>query len=265
MANYQAVSRERHAMQRWQPSSGYRFAAQEAVVPLVAGELSKAMMSLPIAFIEQSGGYVPAAVLSLIPGKDLFVAESGSWAGDYIPSALRSFPFRLGNTSDGQQVLCIDEDSGLISDGPEGEPFFNEDGTPVQAILDIINFLNQVEQNHQHTVTACLVLHKYHLIRPWLINLKSDTGEQAINGLFQIDEAALNQLSAEALLEVRNAGALPIAYAQLFSMQHLPLLGQMIEAHGVAVAQSLQQLATNDEGGLAFLKNSDTIGFVSLL
>lgn len=265
MPNFQLVSRASYATKRWQRQTGYAHAAKEMVVPLVVAELPKAMLSLPIAFIEQTGAYVPAAVLSLLPCKDLFVAESGSWAGEYIPATFRSYPFRLANTEDGQQVLCIDEDSGLISDGPNGEAFFNEDGTPAQAVLDILNFLNQVEQSRKRTAAACAVLQKHNLIRPWLINLKTDTGEQAINGLFQIDEATLNQLPADALLDVRNAGALPIAYAQLFSMQHLPLLGQMIEAHSKAAEHSLQQVAPNRELDLEFLIKSNTIGFASLL
>jgi len=267
MSNYQPISRERHARQRWQRHSGYSFAAQEAVIPLVAAELSKATMSLPIAFIVQGHSYVPAAVLSLLPGKDLFVAESGSWAGDYIPSAFRSYPFRLANTEDGQQVLCIDEDSGLITEGPEGEAFFNDDNTPAQAVLDILNFLKQVEQSRQRTTIACAALQKHNLIRPWSITLKTESGEQAINGLFQLDEAALNELSAEALLEIRNTGALPVAYCQMLSMQHLPLLGQMIEAHNKAASHaqsSLQQLAPNGELDLEFLNKSGTISFAGL-
>lgn len=267
MPNYQAISRERHANQRWQRHAGYAHAAQEAVAPLVMAEMPKAMLTLPLAFTEASGTYSLVAVLSLLPGKDLFVAESGSWAGDYIPATFRSYPFRLANTEDGQQVLCIDEDSGLITDGPHGEAFFNQDGTPAQAILDILNFLNQVEQSRKRTAAACAVLQKHHLIRPWLINLKTDSGEQAINGLFQIDEAALNQLSAEALLEVRNAGALPIAYCQMLSMQHLPLLGQMIEAHSKAATQAqtaLQQLAPNGELDIEFLNKGGTFNFAGM-
>ena len=264
MPNYQPVSRERHADQRWLRPVGYAHAQQEAVVPLVVAELPKAMMSLPIAFIEQAGAYTPVAVLSLLPGKDLFVAESGSWAGDYIPAAFRSYPFRMAATADGKGVLCIDEDSSLITDDPAGQPFFNPDGTIAQAMLDILNFLNQIEQSRTRTAIACAVLQKHQLICPWLINLKTDTGEQAINGLFQINEAALNQLPVDALLEVRNAGALHIAYCQLLSMQHLVLLGKMIEAHGKAATQAqsaLQQLAPNGELDIEFLNKGGTFNF----
>ena len=264
MPNFQAITRERHASQRWQRASNYRFAAQDAVVPLVAAELPKAVISQPIAFIEQAEGFVPAAVLSLMPGKDLYVAKSGCWTGDYIPAAFRSYPFRLANTDDGQQVLCIDEDSGLVSNSPGGEPFFNEDGQPAQTVLDILNFLTLVERSRVVTAAACAALQKHALIRPWAITLKTETGEQKIAGLFQIDEAALNQLSAEALHEVSQAGALPMAYCQLLSMQHLPLLGQLIDAHAKAEktqAQSLEYLAPGGELDLEFFNKGGTFNF----
>ena len=268
MQNYQAISRERHAIQRWQRSTGYAFAAMEAVVPLVAAELPKAMLSLPIAFTGQGEGFVPVAVLSLIPGKGLYVAKNGGWTGDYIPSAFRSYPFRLLKSADGQQVLCIDEESGLITNSPEGERFFNEDGQPAQAVLDILNFLTQIEQSRVATATASTALQKHALIRPWPITLKTETGEQQIAGLFQIDETALNQLSAEAMLEVRDAGALPMAYCQLLSMQHLPFLGQLIDAHTraeQAQAQSLEHLAPNGELNLEFFNKAGTISFAGLV
>ena len=266
MPNFQAISRERHATLRWKRYSNYTFAAADSVAPLVAAELPRAVMSLPIAFIEQGGTFVPAAVLGLQPGNNVFVAPDWHWVGQYIPAAFRSYPFRLAKTEDGQLVLCIDEDSGLVSEGSAGESFFDENGEPAQAIVDILGFLTQIETSRAVTAAACAILQKHALIRPWTITLKTDTGEQQIAGLFQIDEAALNQLPGEALLEVRQAGALPIAYCQLLSMQHLPLLGQLTEAQNKASAQALafQQLAPNGELELEFFNQGGTINFSGL-
>ena len=266
MPNFQAITRERHCQQRWKRYTNYRFAAADSVVPLVATELPRAVTSLPIAFIEQDEGYVPVAVLGLQPGNNLFVAPDWRWIGHYIPAAVRSYPFRLAQTEDGQQVLCIDEDSGLVSESTVGEFFFADDGQPAQSTLDILNFLTQIEQSRAITSGACAVLQKHALICPWPISLKTSNGDQQIAGLFQIDEDALNQLSQEELLEVRNAGALPIAYCQLLSKQHLPVLGQLIEAQTKASAQALsfQQLAPNGELDLEFFNKGGTIDFSGL-
>lgn len=234
MPNYQAISLDRHAGKRWQRQSDYTLAASEAVVALTVAELSTAVMSLPIAFVEREGAFVPVAVLGVQSGKNLFVTGDGRWAGSYIPAAFRSYPFRLAQIESGQQVLCIDEDSGLISDGPDGEPFFNEDGQPAQSTLDILGFVNQIEQNRALTTTACAALQRHHLFRPWVITLHTENGEKQITGLFQINQELLNGLSDEGLLELRRAGALPVAYCQMLSMQHLPMLERLTEVHARA-------------------------------
>lgn len=262
MPNYQPITLESHGKKRWQRYSAYAFAANETVIPLTTVELPKAIMSLPIAFIEQAGSFTPVAVLGLQTGNNVFVAPNGSWTGQYyIPAAFRSFPFCLANTLDGQQVMCIDEDSGLLTDGPSGEAFFAEEGQPSQAILDVLNFLKQIGQSRLSTVTACAALQKHALLRPWPITVKTEAGEKQIAGLFQIDEAALNLLASDALLELRQAGALSLAYCQLLSMQHLPVLGQLAEAK----AKVAQDRELNAALNLEFFSNNGTINFGVLI
>lgn len=262
MPNYQAISRERHGAKRWLRYSGYAFAMRDAIMPLALAELAKAALSLPIAFIVQDDGYVPAAVMSLQPEKNLFVAADGRWIHAHIPAAIRGYPFRLAHASNGRQVLCIDEDSGLLSDGVEGEAFFDAAGNPAQALRDIMDFLAQTEQSWHAAARACAILNKYQLIQPWPIVHQTESGERKIDGLFRIDESALNQLTADALFEVRNTGGLHIAYCQLLSMQHLPALGELAAAVAKAEAQAAAQVVTGSgELNLELFKKHDSISF----
>lgn len=267
MSNYHAISRERYGQQRWQRQLSYTFAAADAVAALTAVELPKAVMSLPVGFIQQGEGFIPAAVLSLQPGVNLFVAPDWRWIGNYIPAVFRAYPFRLMHAEDGKQVLCINEDSGLVTDGPLGEPFFAEDGQPDQSILEILAFLKQVEESRVGTVTACAVLQKHHLIQPWPVSCKTESGEKPVSGLFQIDEAALNKLPGEALQELTQTGALMVAYCQLLSMQHLPTLSQLAEAHAQAAAKArdTQNLAASGLSDLSFFSKNGTISFAGLI
>lgn len=258
MPDIHAVSRERHASKRWQRYSSYSFAATDAVAPLVIPELAKACMSLPLGFIAADEGYIPVAIQGLTPGTNLWVAPNGQWLGGYVPAVYRSYPFRLANTDDGKQVLCILENSGLLSD-TEGEAFFDDSGEPTQAVKDVLNFLTQVAGKQQATQRACAALQKHNLIKPWPIQLNTDAGSQTIEGLHTVDEAALNQLPAEALLELRDAGALPMAYCQALSTQHLQKLGQLLQHQAAQDTAALQ-----DPGGeldLEFLSDTDTIRF----
>jgi hypothetical protein len=258
MAKLQPVSRELHSGKRWQRYSSYGFAAGDAVAALVMQELPKACMTLPVGFVAAGEGYMPVAVQGLQAGKNLLVNGDGRWLAEYVPAVYRGYPFTLANTEDGQQVLCFIEDSGLLSD-TDGEAFFDENGEPAEAVKGVLGFLEQVSANRQGTQALCAVLQKHGLIQPWPINLKTDTGDQAVEGLFRVDEAGLNKLPAEAFEEIRQAGALPLVYSQLLSMQHLQKLGQLAQAHA-AQATSLPQ-TSDGELDLEFLNTSDTIQF----
>jgi len=89
--------------------------------------------------------------------------------------------------------------------------------------------------------------------------MQGDAGEQNVAGLFRIDEAALNQLPAEAFMELRDAGALLCAYCQLLSMQHLQTLGQLAQVH--AKANAPLPTKNKKELDLSFLEGSETFKF----
>lgn len=231
MPTFAAVTKERHGKKRWLSfGSDFRFAAQTAVAPLVAKELPKALMAFPIGFVRYEDLFNPAAVLSFEPNRNLFVADDGRWIGTYQPAAFRGFPFRLVSTGNDKLTLCVDEESGLLTDGPEGEPFF-EDGEIGERLKQVMDFLTLLEQDRAITARACAALDRHGVIKPWPITIKGEDGERKVEGLFQVDETALNALPLEALDDLRQSGALPMAYCQLLSMQHLPILGRLAEAH----------------------------------
>ncbi|WP_417539505.1 SapC family protein [Marinobacter sp.] len=245
MPNYQIVSSGRHADKRWLRHSDYRFASQYAVIPMALAELPKAAMTLPIALIEQDDSFVPAAVMGLEPDSNLFVAADGRWRHGYIPAGLRGHPFRLANTEQGQQVLCIDEDCGLISDGPEGEAFFDAHNQPMPAIREILSFLEQTAKSGQAAKHACTALKQHGIVSPWPITISTSEGDRNVTGLFQIDEAALNGLEAGALEELMRAGALLVAYCQLLSMQHISRLGELAKARAAEGADASAKISTD--------------------
>jgi len=258
MPDFQAVSRATHASLRWRRYSSYAFAAGDAIAPLVAQELPRAAVALPIAFIASEERFLPVAVQGLAPGRNLFVAPDGRWLGGYVPAVYRGYPFALADTADGQQVLCFDAESGLLSD-TKGEPFFDAEGAPAPPVREVIEFLSQVHANREATTQLCAVLQRHGLIQPWPARIQTESGEQAIEGLHRIDEAALNALSSEAFDELRHAGGLPLIYSQLLSMQHMPILGRLAQAHAMVAKP-----AAGGELDLEFLKQDGTIRFGNL-
>lgn len=258
MSKLQPLTQQQHGALRWKRFQSFGFAAEDSVAPVVAHEVSRAMMSMPLAFVKRAKGFMLMAVQGLTKGANLFVAPDGRWLGGYIPSAYRGYPFQLANTPEGKQVLCIIEGSGLLSE-TEGELFFGEDDQPSQAVKDVLGFLTQVAQNRKVTVDICALLDKHQLIQQWPIKIRTDSGEREVDGFYRIDETALNRLPAETLKQLQQAGALPLAYCQLLSMQHLPILGQLAQAH--AARQIVLPQTPGGELDLEFLSKDGTFSF----
>ena len=229
MSQFVAISRERHSAKRWRRSEGFSFAAGDALVPAVGGELSKLAPTTPLAFVEQSGQFELAAILSLTPGKNMFVGPDGRWLSSYVPALYRAYPFRVQSREGADEaVLCVDEDSFLVVDeSAGGEAFFEAEGAVSPALNAILGFLTEVERGHQATRRAVLALAEAGVIQPWPITLKTAGGDQAVGGLHRIDEAALNALGDDAFLSLRKVSALPVAYMQLLSMGQLGVFAQL--------------------------------------
>jgi hypothetical protein len=148
----------------------------------------------------------------------------------------------------------------------EGEPFFAEDGKPTKGINDILNFLTQLSSNRLATERVCALLQAHNLIEPWPIKLKGkeDEPERALEGLFRVNEAAFNQLGEKPLHALFQGGALPLIYCQLLSMQHLPVLGELLKAR--EAAEQHAALPKNEVGelDLTFLADDTTLSFSNL-
>ena len=208
--------------------TGYAFAAGGNLIPLVAAELVQAVPAMPLGFVQSGEGFQLVAVTALQPGANLFVAPDGRWLGAYVPAALRGYPFRLVKPQDrADSVLCIDKASGLVVEAGQGETFFDEDGQPSKALRDVLELLSQVERSRMATQAAVDALAAASLIQPWPLSIKQNEKNVAVTGLYRIDEPALNALGDEAFLSLRRSGALPVAYAQLLSMNQLSVLQRL--------------------------------------
>lgn len=271
MTEFVPITAERHGALRWRRFTSYAFARDSAMVGLVAAELPKASMALPIALApresattdsseagpetgpktEPVSGFMPAAVLGLEPGQNLFVGADGRWLGRFVPAALRGYPFRLFRADARQLALCIDEASGLVA-AQGDEPFFDDKGEVATPVRQVMDFLTQVENNRAATRNSCDCLERHGLIEPWPVRLQGSEGEHPLTGLYRVKEAALNDLPAAALAEVRDAGALALAYCQLLSMQHLGMLGELARARAAQAPRLDDMFAFEDDGILHF-------------
>jgi hypothetical protein len=232
MARFVPLSIENHQAKKWRRPDNYRFAATQALVPLVGAELASAILAMPLAFIEKGGHYTLVGLLSPTPGRNLFVAPSGQWLGSHIPAFFRTYPFRLLAHEGGDKAtMFFDEDSGLLVEGNgDGVPFFDATGGVSRELQTVAESCAEHNRSKEATDRAIAALKDAGLIQPWSLKLKSaERGEQAIFGLYRVDEGALRNLGDEAFLQLRRTGALPIAYLQMLSAGRLSIFEQLVQ------------------------------------
>ena len=231
MTKLVAVNKNTHSQKVWLRPAGYQFAGKEPLAAIVLAEVVNLGSWMPIVFSEQGGRYVPMAMMSPIPKDNLFVGPDGQWLGGYVPSLLRSYPFRLVRHEGSEQMIfCIDEDSGLVRDADEkGEHFFTADGQPSPAVAKMMEFLRRVEGHRTATDLAVASLAEAGVIETWPLETEVDGKRSAIKGFHRINEPALAALDDEAFLKLRKTGALRLAYAQLMSMAQITRFAQLAQ------------------------------------
>jgi hypothetical protein len=256
----QQVTLERHKSKRWRGPPSYAFASSTAVLPIFGSEAAAAAMSLPLAFVQSEEAFVLAAVLGLEPGANLFVSPDGRWLCNYLPVALRAYPFMLLPMTDGVYTLCVDESGGMVTEGGEGKPFFEEDGQELSSVLKkVMEVLSRAENARASSLPACAAIHQHGLLRPWAVTAQTEQGTRSIDGLFFVDEEALGALPDNEFLEVRRTGGLALAYTQLLSMQNMASLVHQAQIKAAATANALR-LTESGTLDTSFL-SGDTIRF----
>lgn len=229
MSEWIALSRSQHAGQTYLPRQGYAFSAHQPVASILLAELGKLLPHYALGFIKQGDSVQPVALLGLDGQRNLYVAPNGKWLGSYVPASLRGYPFTLANAEDGQQVLCI-EAQHLSED--QGEPLFEDDGALGGQAARTLEFLQQCERNRRVTQAAAGALGEAGVIEPWPLKVERGDGQEplTVQGLYRVNEKALNGLEAEAYAALRG-GPLALAHAQLFSMNQLNQLTERARFH----------------------------------
>lgn len=222
MPNLVAINKSEFLNRTWQRPSNFLFTTNDAVCPISIQEATNALMSMPLAFVPNAGEFTLVAVQSLQPNSNSFVSEKGLWLNRYCPIRYKTYPFiMVPDQSESERlILCIDEDSSLLqNDSGVGEAFFETDGELSPLLKDLVDSLTKHYLNMAKTVRLCESLNKHKLLRPWELQLKFESGTRNVEGLYCVDEKALNELDDSVIAELHKSGAFTLIYCQLLSMQ----------------------------------------------
>lgn len=208
----------------WHKPKDVLFAREMAMVPLAARELPYAALNMPVAFAQEGGGYTLVALLSFLPGQNLFVSPDGKWMARYIPAQIRAYPFRLVRVP-GENAMALRVEENAVLEAGEGEPFYDDSGDLARPVEEILEFLKETEQSRIGTEAAVSALADAGLLTGWDIKVN----EKPVRGICRIDEDKLNKLDDETFLRLRKIHALALSYAQLLSMGNIRVLQRLAE------------------------------------
>jgi len=214
------IEYERHAHRFWRRFVDFSFARKLRQSPIVAAEAGLAAAAFPILFQCKTKQFSPVILLSLFHELDTpFVSTSGIWRAAYVPTSLRCHPFSTGtNCRQRQDDIClmVDESSGLISDDPADEPFFQTDGALAPELEAVRAFFKSRERAVSETEHICNLINEAGLFVP----AHQHDGLRLPHALFGIDTLQLNTLSPAHLSLLMKSGALAFIHAHQISLAH---------------------------------------------
>ena len=222
------ITPEIMAGKTWSKIGSYWFAVNDTACELSLNEASKAAANLPMAFMRNDkGDFTLVSVQGFQPGENALVSADGQWHSNYVPSNYRLHPFILVQNDQEQLVLCFNNTHNQIQNNDSAEPFFTEEGELPPLIKQVFEALVERWNGLKQVQSIAKKLDELELITPWDITLQDNDDNVRVQGFFRIDEEKIAKLSADQLIELRDTGALALAYCQMISMNHLGYLLRM--------------------------------------
>ena len=228
------LNREQHAGLGLPPVS-QAWCSRLNSVHLNAAEFASAAADYPIAFSrdEDSGEFMPMAVLGLRQAENLFVDEQGQWqARSYVPAFVRRHPFCIAEIPDRegrapQRLVCFEQ--GALK--PGGEPLFTAKGEATPAWDNIQRLLEAIEASRQQTRVLCKRLESLGLFTPFEALALPRAGKRMrLQGLFRVDEEKMNAIPGKDLRVMLRKGELKATYAHLISLENFAKLMELAVA-----------------------------------
>lgn len=221
----ETLDKTSHSKLRKKHSYDYQHIKDNQMSPLNMNEFADAGTCFPLLFIKhrKNAKLFPIALFGLEKGENLFYSKKG-WKCTYAPSAMRCDPFSLApappSSDSGQLKVCVNVNSPNLSE-KEGEALF-QDGAPSPLLEAIKKEL--IKDVNEQAITSQFVnyLVENKLISAIKFSLTFANNEvRKIDGIYTIDELALESLSPEQVQEIHNRGYFKPIYCMLGSQQNL--------------------------------------------
>ncbi|GAB5500958.1 MAG: SapC family protein [Pseudohongiellaceae bacterium] len=225
MSNYVPLQNDKHANLKVRASNDFRRFNDQHLIPIVIQDFFGLASEFPLVFVasQKDGNLVPVAMMGLREGVNLYCQEE-SYPAQVVPLGFTTAPFSLtaADPQGDQFALLIDEESPLVSE-TEGEALFSEQGERTAYLQERLDAIERISQQSNQTRTVCKLLNDLNLLKTKQLQLRMgpDAPSYNIDGIYTVDEQALNALSDEQYLDLRKKGVIPLIYAHLASLQQV--------------------------------------------
>lgn len=212
----------RFGKKRLASATDFSFARDVNSVPITVVEFPLVQRHFPIVFTDEPIP-MPMAVLGATAGRNDFVDAKGRWKSRcYIPAYIRRYPFLfLENAIGGgnvQYVLCIDEESSLVSDR-KGERLYNEAGNPGPLVNRATQMCTAFQGHFNLTREFSAAVRDHGLWAPNEMATRiAPAGSAPLHGFNTIDEPRFKVLDGAILADWNRRGWLQLIYSHLLSL-----------------------------------------------
>ncbi|MCP5348497.1 MAG: SapC family protein [Gammaproteobacteria bacterium] len=225
------LASDKHTGLKVTESGDYRRYKDQNLIPIIVKDFFTLAAEFPLVFVtgQKAGEFVPVAVMGLKQGQNLY-CQTERWKAQVVPISFHNAPFSIARVDpQGDQfVVLIDEESPMLSK-TEGEWIFTEEGEKTEYMNRRIDAMMDVTRLTLQTQKVCQLLNNKNLLISHQVQLqhRPDGNRYQIDGIYIINEEALNKLPNEDFLSLRRQGLLPIIYSHLTSLQQLRRISEM--------------------------------------
>ena len=226
------VERKKFSNKALSRNVDYAFAKKSITIPILTFELPRAVATMPLLFTKVGDRFELSGLMGMKKEENLFINNENRWIAPFLPAKLQSYPFQLVKFDETKKTktLLVLEDSKLIVDRSDGEPFFNEDGSQSRMLDLYLERSNYVFESMRLVRDSCDSLAELELFRPYELNVQSkvEGPPDLLEGLFAVDFKKLTELPQNKYKRLRESAAIPMAYAHLYSLEKFAILQKMV-------------------------------------
>jgi len=222
---------EKHGALRLREPKDFTSHKAENFVPVVFQEFYSLATEFPLMFVrnKNTGDFVPGAMMGLKKGVNLY-CQTSEWQPNFVPTSFTLTPLSVSRLDphSNEADIAIDEQSPLLSE-TEGELLYQSDGEATDYLKSRIDHVVRVTQQSMQAVSLCRYLAEKRLFTTRTLHLQHSekSPKYEVEGVFAIDEEALEKLNDEEFQELRKRGLLPIIYSHLTSLQQIIRLSRL--------------------------------------